>query len=306
MKKNLASLLSPLALRHRAEAAASGLPALMAAAEKAVATLHSGEHAQRKAGSGEKFWQFRSYDSGDRPQDIDWRQSAKGDHLFVREKEQQTAQTALFWVQNDKGMDLRHVRARASKYESGIILSLALGLLLTRSGEHVGALNEPARTGRGGNALDYLGHSLYQRPAHLPDGPSLPLASLVPKRSSIILCGDFMHPPAAVDMSLNLLATQNTQGLVVQILDPAEVELPFVGRAIFRPLDDSREFPIANVPAIRKAYTDRLNDHIATIRNIARRHRFGHVLYVTRDDPRAALNAAWQILAPRMHGQGGF
>jgi uncharacterized protein (DUF58 family) len=305
MKKTFLQNLSPLLLRHRAEDVSAGLPSLMAAAEKAVATLHSGEHAQRKTGSGEKFWQFRPYDPGDQPQDIDWRQSAKGDHLYIRQKEQQTAQNILFWVQNDQGMNLHHARALTSKYESGIILSLALAILLTHAGEHVGAMNDPSRTGRSAHAVDKLGMSLCQRPLPLPAGPVLPVSATLPKRTSLVLSGDFMQPPAALDMSLRVLSEQASQGLLVQILDPLEYDLPHHGRAIFRPLDDAGEFPIANVASIRAAYQQRLKDHIETVRKIALRHRYGHVLYVTRDDPRAALSSAWRQMAPRPRLQAG-
>jgi hypothetical protein len=172
----LMAALTPSTLRHRAELSAAGLPALMAAAEKAVATLHSGDHRQRKTGGGENFWQFREYDPGDRPQDIDWRQSAKGDHLYVRQKEWQTAQTILFWAQNDKGMALQTGRARTSKHDGAIIISLALGILLTRSGEHIGPLEEPNHTGHSERALQNLAESLTRKPNPLPAGPSLPLA----------------------------------------------------------------------------------------------------------------------------------
>lgn len=305
MKKRFFQNLSPLLLRHRAEDSSAGLPPLMAAAEKAVATLHFGEHAQRKTGHGEKFWQFRPYDQGDQPQDIDWRQSAKGDHLYVRQKEQQTAQNILFWVQNDQGMNLQHPRALTSKYESGVIFSLALALLLTRAGEHIGTLDNPMQTRRGGMAVDRLGLSLCQRPLPIPSGPVLPVAATLPKRSTLVLCGDFMQPPAAIDMNLRVLSERAPQGILLQILDPLEYDLPHNGRAIFKPLDDSAEFPIANVASIRAAYQDRLKNHIETIRQIARRHHYAHVLHITSQDPRAALSSAWRQLAPQPRLQAG-
>lgn len=305
MRKKLLQALSPLLLRHRAEDIAAGLPALMAAAEKAVATLHGGEHAQRKTGSGEKFWQFRPYIPGDRPQDIDWRQSARGDHVYIRQKEMQTTQNVLFWVQNDQGMSLQHPRALAGKYESGVVLSLALALLLTRAGEHVGVFSDPSRTGRGAQSIDRLGRMLCERPEHLPAGPVLPVAGTLPRNTALVLCGDFMHPPAALDMTLGLLAEQGAHGILIQVLDPLEYDLPHNGRAIFRSFDDGTEIPIANVDSIRAAYQERLRQHIDTVRGLARRYRYGHVLHVTRDDPRAALSSAWQQMAPQPRLQAG-
>lgn len=305
LQNGLIAALTPIIMRHRAEDAAGGLPALMAAAEKAVATLYTGDHRQRKAGSGEKFWQFREYDSSDRPQDIDWRQSAKGDRVFIRQKEWQTAQTILFWAQNDRGMGLRTGHALASKHETAVILSLGLGLLLTRAGERIGPMTEPARAGRSELALQHLGDALCRMPETLSVTPELPRAENLPRQSSIILAGDFLQPPDEIDRALGVLAAQSPHGLIFQILDPAEHDLPYNGRVIFRPFDDSRDYSIANVPSIRQAYTARLQNHIETVKALARRHGFGHVLHITRDDPRHALSAAWQILSPQLQQNGG-
>jgi uncharacterized protein (DUF58 family) len=305
MKKPVPLLSALQNLRHKAEDVSAGFPALMAAAEKAVTTLHAGDHAHHKAGSGEKFWQFREYDSADRPQDIDWRQSAKGDHVYIRQKEQQSAQDVLFWLQNDQGMRLHHSKAKNSKYDAGMIISLALSLLLTRAGEHVGSLTQPGRTGRSEKTIETLGYSLLKSADPLPEGPSLPEAVVVPKRTSLILCGDFMTLPESTDRALGNLATRESQGLIIQILDPAETDLPYQGRVIFRPMDDTREILVSNVPSIRKTYADRLEAHIQTVRTIARRHRFDHMLYVTRDDPRVAISSAWNLLTPQLRLQAG-
>lgn len=299
LKKQILSSLNALSFRHRAEEESSGLPVLMAAAEKAVSSLHHGDHRQRRSGSGENFWQFREYDPGDRPQDIDWRQSARGDHVYVREKERQTAQTILFWAQNDRGMGMKTSKAKQSKYESAVIFSLALGLLLTRAGEHIAALDEPKRAGRNDLALQHLGETLCRSIGTLPSGPDLPVAHQLPKHSSVILTGDFMRQPDDIESTLSALASKARHGLLLQILDPAEVELPFNGRVIFRPFSDAIDIPIANVPSIREAYTHRLKNHIAAVHDIARHHGYTHIVYNTRDDMRPALSAAWQALAPQ-------
>ncbi len=302
----LLAALKPLLLRHRAEAAAAGLPAMMAEAEKAVSTLYSGDHRQRKAGSGEKFWQFREYDSGsDRPQDIDWRQSAKGERLYVRQKEWQTAQTILFWTQNDRGMALKSNTAQSSKHEAAVILSLGLAILLTRSGERIGPVNDSVRAGRGELALQNLGEILALKPDPLPVIPQLPITETLPRRSSLILSGDFLQLPEELDRALGPLAAQAPHGLLFQILDPAEADLPYNGRVIFRPFDDSRDYSIANVPSIRDAYRARLHDHIESVRTLARRHGYAHVLHITRDDPRIALSAAWQAMSPQLDMAAG-
>ena len=159
--------LSFLNYRYKAEDAVAGLPGLVTTAEKAAASILAGGHTQRKPGMGEKFWQFRDYDVADRPQDIDWRQSAKGDRLFVREKEWQTTQTALLWCQRDAGMDYRSDDKLPKKQDAAMVLTLALGLLLSRAGEQIAPLEGSALPGRSELAIQKLGEALLDHPVHL-------------------------------------------------------------------------------------------------------------------------------------------
>ena len=154
-------------------------------------------------------------------------------------------------------------------------------------------------------ALQHLGDALCRMPETLSVTPELPRAENLPRQSSIILAGDFLQSPDEIDRALGVLAAQSPHGLIFQILDPAEHDLPYNGRVIFRPFDDSRDYSIANVPSIRQAYATRLQNHIETVKALARRHGFGHVLHVTRDDPRHALSTAWQILSPQLQQDGG-
>ena len=280
-------------LRRMAEEKSAGLPALMMAAERAAASLYGGDHAQRRAGGGEKFWQFRDYDPADRPQDIDWKQSAKGDRVFIRQKQHQTAQTILFWAQQDRGMSLRSGKLPYSKGESAVILALATAILNIRAGDRVRALDDATHTGRGENALHHLGAVLCHRPVPLPAGPLLPVAGHIPHPAALVLCGDFMARPDAIDAALGGLAARAPQGVLIQTLDPLESELNLNGRVIFRPFDDSRDIPVANVQSIREAYIERMHAHLATVRGLARRHGFRHIVHNTRDDIRDTLSTLW-------------
>jgi len=92
---------TPAALRHRAEAHASGYPPLMAEAEHLAATVMLGEHGRRRAGMGDEFWQYRPAQPGDALRQIDWRRSARSDAHFVRQKEWQAAQSVMLCAVHD-------------------------------------------------------------------------------------------------------------------------------------------------------------------------------------------------------------
>ena len=79
--------------REEAERLGSALPPLLVEAERLTSGVWLGVHGRRKAGMGETFWQFRRYRVEDPATSVDWRQSAKSQHLFVREREWEAAET---------------------------------------------------------------------------------------------------------------------------------------------------------------------------------------------------------------------
>src|SRR5690606_29053792 len=107
---------------------------------------------------GEKFWQFREYTPQDRPQDIDWRQSAKTDNVFIRQKERQLPQTALFWASGAESMKFK-TAPNPEKSEAAQVITLALAILMTHAGERVGMIGEHA-AGRSEASLEHIGVSL--------------------------------------------------------------------------------------------------------------------------------------------------
>ena len=76
----------PGAVGQSQELAAS-MPRLILEARRIAATIIHGLHGRRRAGSGENFWQFRRFISGEPSARIDWPRSARDDHLYVREQE---------------------------------------------------------------------------------------------------------------------------------------------------------------------------------------------------------------------------
>lgn len=293
--------LSFLNFRYKAEEAAAGLPGLIAAAEKAAASVMPGEHTQRRPGMGEKFWQYREYDPSDRPQDIDWRQSAKGDRVYVREKEWQTTQTALFWCQRNESMDFHSREKLPTKQQAAMVLTLALSLLLSRAGEQVGPLEGAALTGRSALALQKLGEELLEN-----ETGDLPGARLrkIPARSSLILAGDFLAPIEDIKRHFDVLAGPAENAMVIQVLDPAELALPYSGRVIFSRGKDERHH-IENVESIRDAYHERLQNHMREIKDYCRKHRWHWLLHSTDEDVRKTLFDAWMMMTPESFHAGG-
>ncbi len=288
---------SPRASFSSLLAGASGLagrlPRLMVQARRAASLLAGGEHGRRAPGTGEKFWQFRDYAPGDAPRDIDWRASARGDDVLVREKEWQTHHAFLFWCQGDRGMDYRSRRTLPSKRERAALIALALAMAAQNRHDLIGGLGPAVAAGRGDAVLSALGETfLVQRQAALPDAD----ATGVNRNAHIFMIGDFLTPPAETERVLAVLAERTRHGFLVQCLDPAEHALSFSGHTLFVAPGEDRRFRISDVAAIRDDYRRRIGEHIDAVRALCHARGWHYRLHLTDEDPHALLRALWPVL----------
>ncbi len=181
----------PATVRSRVETAralAARLPDLLVAARRIAANVMLGVHGRRHPGPGETFWQFRPYVAGEPARQIDWRRSARDDHLFVREREWEASQTVWLWVDLSPSMDFRSRLSETTKLDRAVILMLALADMLGRGGERVGmpGLAEP-RIGR--DAAERLAEVL----AHAGSSPTSGRGSIAFGRfSDVVVLSDFL------------------------------------------------------------------------------------------------------------------
>ncbi len=117
---------------------AASLPRLVLEARRIAANVIHGLHGRRRAGAGESFWQYRRFVSGEPSQNVDWRRSARDDHLYVREQEWEAAHTVWLWPDRSPSMAFASRQSRDSKLERGLIVTFALAELLVAGGERVG------------------------------------------------------------------------------------------------------------------------------------------------------------------------
>src|SRR3954467_4446484 len=105
---------------------ATTMPRLILEARRVAATVIQGLHGRRRAGTGENFWQFRRFMSGEPAARVDWRRSARDDHLYVREREWEAAHTVWIWADRSPSMVFSSPIARESKLDRALVVSFAL------------------------------------------------------------------------------------------------------------------------------------------------------------------------------------
>lgn len=279
-------------LRSSAEAAASRFPALLAEAERIAASVAHGVHGRRKPGSGETFWEYRHHRPEDGAAGVDWRRSARGDQLFVRETEWEAANAVYLWRDGGAGMAAASQGLPAKRDRAAVCL-MAVASLLVRGGERVAALGETGRARTGRVGLELTGRAL-------ADGPGAPRhveAPDLPRHARVVIASDFLDPPETWGARLSAMTGAGAGGVLLRVIDPAEEDFPFEGRTRFKPAGAGAQLLFGRAQDARAEYRSAWAEHGAAVARLARRAGFQLVTHRTDRPAASAVLALYQAIA---------
>ena len=274
-------------------ALAASMPRLMLEARRVAATVIHGLHGRRRAGSGENFWQYRRFVSGEAASRVDWRRSARDDHLYVREQEWEAAHTVWIWPDRSPSMVFVSNLAEATKLERSLVIAMALAEVLVEGGERIGipGLLRPTASR---NVVEKIAQAIVHDSAERTSLP--PTFSPSPLAETIVL-SDLWSPIARVQEMIAQLSATGAPGHVVQIIDPAEETFPYAGRIEFVEPEGGGTITAGRAETWRGDYVARIERHRAEIR--AETDRLGWSFIVHRTDRPASE------LLLTLHGQLG-
>jgi uncharacterized protein (DUF58 family) len=253
------------AARHATAAArtlAASMPRLILEARRVASTVIHGLHGRRRAGPGENFWQYRRFVSGEPATRVDWRRSARDEHLYVREREWEAAHTVWIWVDRSPSMAFASPLAAMPKLDRALTIGFALAHLLIEGGERIG-LPGLMRPTADRNVIEKMAeamvHDRGERPSLPPSFSPSPLAETV-------MLSDLWAPIEEVRRTISQLASSGAQGHVVQIVDPAEETFPYTGRVEFIEPESAGAVTAGRAESWQAQYAARVERHRAAIR----------------------------------------
>jgi uncharacterized protein (DUF58 family) len=257
---------------------AATMPRLILESRRIAATVIHGLHGRRRAGSGENFWQFRRFVSGEEARRVDWRRSARDDHLYVREQEWEAAHTIWIWPDRSPSMVFASKLARESKLDRTLTIAFALAETLVEAGERVGVPGLMRPTGSRA-VIDRMAEAIMHDPG---ERASLPLGFAPAALSEIVVLSDLWSPIGDIRKTITQLSTNGSQGHLVQIVDPAEETFPYSGRIEFIEPEGAGEITAGRAENWRADYEMRLARHRSEIR--AETDRLGWSFTIHRTD----------------------
>jgi uncharacterized protein (DUF58 family) len=241
---------------------ADAMPRLILEARRVASTVIHGLHGRRRAGPGENFWQFRRFVSGEPAQHVDWRRSARDDHLYVREREWEASHTVWIWPDRSPSMTFASALSSDSKLERSLIVAFALAEVLVQGGERVGVpgLMRPTASR---NVIEKMAESILHDPT---ERASLPPNFAPSPLSEVVMLSDLWAPIGEVRGAIAQLSASGAHGHVVQIVDPAEESFPYSGRVEFIEPEGAGSVTAGRAETWRNDYQTIVARHRADIR----------------------------------------
>jgi uncharacterized protein (DUF58 family) len=278
-----------------------------------VEGVFAGLHKSPHKGFSIEFAEHREYVPGDELKHLDWTVLARSDRYYVKQYEQETNLRATICVDGSGSMGYRGAvvpkqktknskrkvtegegvaeargpweAGKVSKFEYAAVLGASLAFLLSNQQDLVGltvfdeeiALEVPA--GRGAGHLDQIFRKLEEvRPGRETKVAEVlhHLANRIPRRGLVILISDLLDDPDRILLALQRLRHARHQVIVLQVLDRAEMELPFGQPVTFEDMETGARLQI-DPQAIREDYRREMAAFLEELKARCGQHRMDYV-----------------------------
>jgi uncharacterized protein (DUF58 family) len=263
----------------------------------------NGLHRAPHLGSSTDFAEHRQYMPGDDIRRIDWRLYGRTDKYFIKQYEADT--NTNFAVVLDVSKSMRYGASvdtgRLSKLEYGAYLAACLTYFSSMQRDRVGlvtvdrdvidyvpssakhlrivlhALDQVLRAGHDAPAVD-ASRGLVAAPTLAP--PLRKLSEIFRRRSMIVVISDLYEEPDAVADAVNNLRGRGNDIMVFHLLDPTELEFPFIDSSNFIDIETGEKMPV--IPEyLRTQYREVVREHVAALGKQLRDQRIDYALFDT-------------------------
>jgi uncharacterized protein (DUF58 family) len=282
-----------------AKGIADAMPDMLIEARRVANVVLAGWHGRRSPGRGETFWQFRPFVTGESADAIDWRRSARDEHLFVREMEWEAVHTLWLWPDLSPSMDFRSRLSPVTKRNRATVLTLAMADLLSAAGERIGLLgaSDPVMARNGAERLALVVPRITGN-ANSPD------ARRLRRFTDVVLFSDFLDPIADLDANLEAILASGARAHLVQVVDPIEETFPYAGRTEFVDPETGARHVVSRAEQYRADYHQRLAALREHLRTLSRRLDWTFIVHRTDRPATEPLLALHARLADRQHSLG--
>ena len=245
---------------------------------KAVADgFQAGVHRSPYHGFSAEFSEYRPYSSGDDTGYIDWRLFARTDRYYIKKFEDETNRRCHLLVDLSKSM--QYASVGYSKADYARTLAATLAYFLANQRDSVGLLLFAEEI------LDY--HEARFRPGHMGrliaalertaagtntdlQKPLSQIARTVSRRGLVVLISDLLADISSLQTDLSYLRSRGHDILILRVLDPGEIDIPFNSANVIRDLETGRDL-FVEPSQVREEYQEKFRSHEQEVRTACQR-----------------------------------
>jgi uncharacterized protein (DUF58 family) len=271
---------------------------LLVFAKAVVEGYFAGRHRSPYRGSAAEFADYKQYAPGDDLSRLDWRVYGRTRRLFIRQMEEETDMTAYLLL--DTSGSMRYAgHGRASKFLLAARTAAALAYLMTAQGDKAALVlfaHTVTQFVAPGGTRRHLHRIITElervRPAQVTGIAAAvgECAALFKKRGRLVILSDFLDDTAALFDALARFVHRKFEILLLQVVDPDELQLPPVSAAKFTDLETGEQVQV-DAAEIRAAYRARMQQRIDDLAREADARQIQHQLVDTRHPYLDAIEA---------------
>lgn len=243
-----------------------------------VEGFKQGLHRSPFVGFSVEFSSHREYLPGDDLRHINWKAYGRQDRLYIKEFDAETNLGLQLVV--DVSASMKMESAGVSKLRYAVMLAAGLAHLALSQSDAVGItlfadkVVDHVKPKANSDQLFEILHPL-TRIANHPSNESPEVlhevATLIPRRSLIVLLGDFFFESDELAGCLQHLRQNGSDVLFMHVLDPIEQQLSVDGPVKFHDLETGREI-IAQAQDLRGKYQEAIAQWQSNLTSTCQRH----------------------------------
>jgi uncharacterized protein (DUF58 family) len=241
-------------------------------ARQVVEGTISGLHRSPFHGFNVEFAEYREYSPGDDLRRLDWRVLGRTDRFYVKQYEEESNLRAMLVL--DCSASMRYGSRPLNKFHYAAVAAASLATLLVEQQDPVGLALFDRKTGEilppaatQAQLARIIGLLEQAQPDRETDLGSVlqSLSEQTKKRGLTIILSDLLTDLDTFYDGLRRLQYRGHEVLVMHVLDPDELELPFNDLIMFRDIEGSEEL-LAEPWAFRQAYQAAMRQFIDGVR----------------------------------------
>ncbi len=284
----------------------TGISGLDLIARTVVDGFVAGLHRSPDFGFSQEFAEYRAYTPGDDLRHVDWNVFARTERAYLKRYRGET--NSLLTVLLDASQSMEYASHAVSKMDYARYIAASLFYLAIRTQRDAAGLivfDDEVRSfikpsTRHGQLARLLGGLELAEPRARTDfaKPMLHFQEFLRRRGLVLIVSDFYGSPEDIVRTIEPLRFHGNEVVLFHVLDPQEVRPELGEAAVLVDLETKQEMEVTPDYA-RQEYRDKINGHIADLRQRSRGAGMDYFLLET-DRP---LDAALREYLAIRHGR---